>query len=248
MGIYVGNGWIVHSSRFGTTLTPMTGWYETTLRVGPEPASSRPASSTDAQAVEARRLGLNRSGGSRWLLARVVVFDGVTKGPHAGDEARDGGAGASRGSARHGDHRAPRRRRGQVARHRVLPSSEDDYATGDAALNAMPTADTPGRRTSVTKYDVVMRMVEIALRDQRRPAPRADRRRSPQAERAPRPRAVARRSAPAIRCRTGSPSPAHRARAGPARGSLRRARPWPRSWGGCRRSPARARRPGRPGQ
>lgn len=31
MGIYVGNGWFVHSSRFGTTLTPMTGWYETTF-------------------------------------------------------------------------------------------------------------------------------------------------------------------------------------------------------------------------
>jgi cell wall-associated NlpC family hydrolase len=31
MGIYVGNGWIVHSSRFGTTLTPMTGWYDTTF-------------------------------------------------------------------------------------------------------------------------------------------------------------------------------------------------------------------------
>ncbi len=29
MGIYVGNGWLVHSSRFGTTLTPMTSWYET---------------------------------------------------------------------------------------------------------------------------------------------------------------------------------------------------------------------------
>jgi cell wall-associated NlpC family hydrolase len=29
MGIYVGNDWIVHSSRYGTTLTPMTGWYET---------------------------------------------------------------------------------------------------------------------------------------------------------------------------------------------------------------------------
>jgi len=29
MGIYVGNGWLVHSSRFGTTLTPMTGWYQT---------------------------------------------------------------------------------------------------------------------------------------------------------------------------------------------------------------------------
>jgi cell wall-associated NlpC family hydrolase len=31
VGIYVGNDWIVHSSRFGTTLTPMTGWYETSF-------------------------------------------------------------------------------------------------------------------------------------------------------------------------------------------------------------------------
>jgi cell wall-associated NlpC family hydrolase len=29
MGIYVGNGWMVHSSDRGATLTPMTGWYET---------------------------------------------------------------------------------------------------------------------------------------------------------------------------------------------------------------------------
>ena len=36
--------------------------------------------------------------------------------------------------------------------------SEDDYATGDATLNAMPAGDTPGQRTSVTKYDVVTRM------------------------------------------------------------------------------------------
>jgi hypothetical protein len=28
MGIYVGNGWFVHSSRYGTALAPMTGWYE----------------------------------------------------------------------------------------------------------------------------------------------------------------------------------------------------------------------------
>lgn len=31
MGIYVGNGWLVHSSRYGTTLAPMTGWYEKTF-------------------------------------------------------------------------------------------------------------------------------------------------------------------------------------------------------------------------
>ena len=36
--------------------------------------------------------------------------------------------------------------------------SEDNYATGDATLNAMPAGDTPGQRTSVTKYDVVTRM------------------------------------------------------------------------------------------
>ena len=29
MGIYVGNGWFVHSSRNGVTLQPLTGWYET---------------------------------------------------------------------------------------------------------------------------------------------------------------------------------------------------------------------------
>ncbi len=29
MGIYAGSGWMVHSSDRGTTLTPMTGWYET---------------------------------------------------------------------------------------------------------------------------------------------------------------------------------------------------------------------------
>ena len=36
--------------------------------------------------------------------------------------------------------------------------TEDDYKRGDEALNAMPAGDTPGRRTSVTKYDVAVRM------------------------------------------------------------------------------------------
>ena len=36
--------------------------------------------------------------------------------------------------------------------------TEDDYERGDRALNAMPAADTPGKRTSVTKYDVAIRM------------------------------------------------------------------------------------------
>jgi hypothetical protein len=36
--------------------------------------------------------------------------------------------------------------------------TEDDYRQGDEALNAMPAGDTPGRRTSVAKYDVAIRM------------------------------------------------------------------------------------------
>jgi hypothetical protein len=36
--------------------------------------------------------------------------------------------------------------------------SEDDYERGDAVLSAMPANDTPGRRTSVTRYDVAIRM------------------------------------------------------------------------------------------
>jgi len=36
--------------------------------------------------------------------------------------------------------------------------SEDDYRRGDEALNAMPAGDTPGQRTSVTRYDVAIRM------------------------------------------------------------------------------------------
>jgi len=40
----------------------------------------------------------------------------------------------------------------------VFFDNEDDYQTGDAFLSSMPTSDTPGTRTSVTKHDVAVRM------------------------------------------------------------------------------------------
>jgi hypothetical protein len=40
----------------------------------------------------------------------------------------------------------------------VFFDNEDDYRVGDAALDAMPAGETPGRRTSVTKYEVAIRM------------------------------------------------------------------------------------------
>jgi len=42
----------------------------------------------------------------------------------------------------------------------VFFENEDDYRQGDAALNAMDPGETPGRRTSVTKYEVALRRSE----------------------------------------------------------------------------------------
>lgn len=39
----------------------------------------------------------------------------------------------------------------------VFFDNEDDYAQGDATLNAMSPGDTPGTRASVTKYEVAVR-------------------------------------------------------------------------------------------
>jgi hypothetical protein len=38
--------------------------------------------------------------------------------------------------------------------------NEDDYQRGDEALSAMPSSETPGQRTSVTKYQVAFRMAD----------------------------------------------------------------------------------------
>ena len=40
----------------------------------------------------------------------------------------------------------------------VIFENEDDYAKGDEILGNMPTDNTPGTRTSVTKYNVATRM------------------------------------------------------------------------------------------
>ena len=38
--------------------------------------------------------------------------------------------------------------------------TDDDYRRADEALNAMPAGDTPGKRTSVAKYQVAFRMTD----------------------------------------------------------------------------------------
>lgn len=89
--------------------------------------------------------------------ARVVTFDGVSKQrmdemkQQMDERERPDGVPATEILVLH-DPEAEK----SIAI--LFVESEDDYKQGDEALNAMPASDTPGQRTSVTKYEVVNRM------------------------------------------------------------------------------------------
>ena len=89
-------------------------------------------------------------------LARVVTFEGVDKDRMAemDRELRDGqppeGLPAKEIIVLHD----PEAEQSLVI---VFFETEDDYKRGDEVLSAMPAGDTPGQRTSVTKYDVAFR-------------------------------------------------------------------------------------------
>ena len=89
-------------------------------------------------------------------LARVVTFDGVSKDRAAemqrqiGEGERPEGLPASEIIVLHD----PEAEKALVL---VFFDNEDDYRQGDEALSAMPAGDTPGRRASVTKYEVNVR-------------------------------------------------------------------------------------------
>jgi hypothetical protein len=90
-------------------------------------------------------------------LARVVAFDGVTKArieemkQEMSGQERPEGVPATEIIVLH-DPEADK------SLAILFFETEDDYRRGDEALNAMPAAETPGQRTSVTKYDVAVRM------------------------------------------------------------------------------------------
>jgi hypothetical protein len=90
-------------------------------------------------------------------LARVVSFEGVTKDriEDIRGEITDGeppeGVPAKEIIVLHD----PEAEKSLVI---LFFDTEDDYRSGDEALNAMPTGDTPGQRASVTRYDVAARM------------------------------------------------------------------------------------------
>ncbi len=90
-------------------------------------------------------------------LARVVTFDGVSKDrmEEMDREMREGQPPEGMPSSELVVLHDPEAEQSLVI---IIFETEDDYARGDELLNAMPSGDTPGRRTSVKKYDVAARM------------------------------------------------------------------------------------------
>ena len=92
-------------------------------------------------------------------LARVVSFDGVSKDRIAEMKQRitEGGRPEGLDATEIIVLHDPEAERSLSI---VFFDDEDAYRRGDAILDAMPAGDTPGARTSVTKYDVAVRMAE----------------------------------------------------------------------------------------
>lgn len=90
-------------------------------------------------------------------LARVVTFDGVSKERMEEMEKEMSGGEPPEGfpSSEMVVLHDPDAAKSLVM---IIFENEDDYRKGDEILEAMPAGDTPGQRTSVTKYNVAMRM------------------------------------------------------------------------------------------
>ena len=92
-------------------------------------------------------------------LARVVTFDGVSK-QRIDEMKREMEAGDRPDDVPAKEFLMLHDAETEKSLAILFFDSEEDYARGDAALKAMPAGDTPGQRTSVTKYEVAARMTE----------------------------------------------------------------------------------------
>ena len=90
-------------------------------------------------------------------LARVVTFEGVDKArmDEMDREMQEGQPPEGFPSAEMIVLHDPEADKSLVV---IIFETEDDYKRGDEILSAMPAGDTPGRRTSVAKYNVATRM------------------------------------------------------------------------------------------
>jgi hypothetical protein len=90
-------------------------------------------------------------------VARVVSFDGVGK-DRIDEMKREMGEGVQPEGIPATEVVVLHDPEAETALVVLFFETDDDYRRGDETLNAMPAGDTPGRRTSVTRYDVSVRM------------------------------------------------------------------------------------------
>jgi hypothetical protein len=90
-------------------------------------------------------------------LARVVTFEGVSKDrmDELDRQMREGDPPEGFPPAEMIVLHDPDAEKSLVM---IIFDSEDDYRRGDEILSAMPAGDTPGQRTSVSKFNVATRM------------------------------------------------------------------------------------------
>jgi hypothetical protein len=90
-------------------------------------------------------------------LARVVAFDGVSKAraEELEGEMRDGERPDEIPATEIVMLHDPEAEKALVI---LFFDSEDEYRRGDEVLSAMSADETPGKRTSVTRYDVAVRV------------------------------------------------------------------------------------------
>ncbi len=91
-------------------------------------------------------------------LARVVAFDGVSEERIAQLRSEISSSGGPPDGVPATEMLLLHDPEGEKSLAILFFDNDDDYARGDAALDAMPTEDTPGRRVSIDKYEVALRM------------------------------------------------------------------------------------------
>jgi len=92
-------------------------------------------------------------------LARVVAFDGVNS-ERIAEMQREMQGGERPDNVPAKEILVLHDPEGEKSLVVLFFDTDDDYQRGDEALDAMPSSDTPGKRTSVTKYQVAFRMTD----------------------------------------------------------------------------------------
>lgn len=90
-------------------------------------------------------------------IARVVSFEGVSRS-HMDDLNRQMSEGGPPEGFPQSEVVVLYDEAGEKSLVIFFFENEDDYRTADDLLNAMPSDETPGSRTSVGRYDVAFRM------------------------------------------------------------------------------------------